>query len=86
MNLRPILDKFSKSKIFVIGDLMVDQYIRGSVNRISPEAPVPILKVENESFKPGGAANVATNINHLGAKVYLWFKMKGKIPLNIQVI
>lgn len=77
MNLRPILDKFSKSKIFVIGDLMVDQYIRGSVNRISPEAPVPILKVENESFMPGGAANVATNINHLGAKVYL-FGLLGK--------
>ena len=66
----PIKD-FSKFKILVIGDIMLDKHIYGEVNRISPEAPVPVLKVERESYNPGGAANVADNLISLGVKTYL---------------
>ena len=57
---------FKKSKILIIGDAMLDKYYLGSTERISPEAPVPVLKVESEILKPGGAANVASNISSLG--------------------
>ena len=60
--LREILDSFKGRKILVLGDMMVDRYSWGEVNRISPEAPVPILEVTSESFMPGGAANVINNI------------------------
>ena len=62
---------FKKSKILVIGDAMLDRYSFGSTNRISPEAPVPVLKVEKEILKPGGAANVASNISSLGQETTL---------------
>jgi D-beta-D-heptose 7-phosphate kinase/D-beta-D-heptose 1-phosphate adenosyltransferase len=55
-----------KPNILVIGDLMLDRYIIGEVERISPEAPVPVVKVSREEFRLGGAANVAHNINSLG--------------------
>ncbi|MGB9664972.1 MAG: D-glycero-beta-D-manno-heptose-7-phosphate kinase [Ignavibacteria bacterium] len=61
-----IFNGFKNKKIFVIGDLMLDVYIRGKVGRISPEAPVPIVEVEEESFRFGGAANVGMNIKSLG--------------------
>jgi rfaE bifunctional protein kinase chain/domain len=64
------IDKFPQAKIMVIGDMMIDHFIWGSVNRISPEAPVPIVKVTKESFHLGGAANVVHNIHTLGGKVY----------------
>jgi ADP-heptose synthase, bifunctional sugar kinase/adenylyltransferase len=64
------IDKFSRARIMVIGDIMIDHFIWGSVNRISPEAPVPVVKVTNESFHLGGAANVVHNIHTLGGKVY----------------
>ena len=57
---------FKKSKILVIGDAMLDKYIFGTIDRISPEAPVPVLKVQNEILKPGGAANVAAIVCSLG--------------------
>ena len=57
---------FKKSKILIIGDAMLDKYFLGSTERISREAPVPVLKVESEILKPGGAANVASNISSLG--------------------
>ena len=57
---------FKKSKILIIGDAMLDKYFLGITERISPEAPVPVLKVESEILKPGGAANVASNISSLG--------------------
>src|SRR5215217_4464831 len=57
--------------ILVIGDLMVDHYIFGSATRLSPEAPVPVVNVKNESNTPGGAANVAQNLVSLGASVML---------------
>ena len=62
---------FNKAKILVIGDAMLDKYSFGSTNRISPEAPVPVLKVERETLKPGGAANVAANLSSLGLDVSL---------------
>jgi D-glycero-beta-D-manno-heptose-7-phosphate kinase len=58
-------------KIAVIGDIMLDQYYWGSVSRISPEAPVPVVEVHSESIRLGGAANVANNITALGAQPYL---------------
>jgi D-beta-D-heptose 7-phosphate kinase/D-beta-D-heptose 1-phosphate adenosyltransferase len=54
-----------RTRILVIGDAMLDHFIRGSVARISPEAPVPVLDFEGESFMPGGAANVARNLTAL---------------------
>ena len=64
------IDKFPQARIMVIGDIMIDHFIWGSVNRISPEAPVPVVKVTNESFHLGGSANVVHNIHALGGKVY----------------
>ncbi len=58
---------FSKARIAVVGDLMLDRYTFGSVSRISPEAPVPVLEIENEQARLGGAANVGHNILGLGA-------------------
>jgi len=58
---------FKKRTILVIGDLMLDRYLWGLVSRISPEAPVPIVNIESESFRFGGAANVSHNIMTLGA-------------------
>lgn len=63
-----ILDKFNNITIAVVGDMMLDDYIIGSVDRISPEAPVPVVKVVEERFVLGGAANVVNNLATLGAK------------------
>lgn len=65
--LKSIINKFHKAKILVIGDLILDEFIWGAVDRISPEAPVPVVWVNSESFMPGGASNVASNIASLGA-------------------
>lgn len=62
---RQILDATLNARILVIGDLMLDQFIWGSVRRISPEAPVPVVEFDRESFMPGGAANVARNLTAL---------------------
>src|SRR5690348_1215015 len=59
---RQILSAAGKTHVLVLGDVMLDQFIWGSVARISPEAPVPVVEFENESFMPGGAANVARNL------------------------
>ncbi len=69
--MKEILEKFKEKKIAVIGDIILDKYIYGKVDRISPEAPVPIVKVINEKYTLGGAANVAANISTLGGKAYL---------------
>jgi len=58
-------------EILVIGDVMLDEYVFGAVNRISPEAPVPVLKEEDRSWCLGGAANVAANCKHIGLNVHL---------------
>ena len=59
---RQILNAAAKTRVLVVGDVMLDQFIWGSVVRISPEAPVPVVNFERESFMPGGAANVARNL------------------------
>ena len=59
---RQILSAAAKSRVLVVGDVMLDQFIWGSVARISPEAPVPVVDFQRESFMPGGAANVARNL------------------------
>jgi len=61
----------SKARILVVGDVMLDRYWFGDVSRISPEAPVPVVKIERVEERPGGAANVARNCAALGAKVAL---------------
>ncbi len=65
--LNEILNNFGKAKIGVVGDMMLDDYIIGTVDRISPEAPVPVVKVTQEKFVLGGAANVVNNLATLGA-------------------
>ena len=62
-----ILKAFKGKKILVIGDFMLDEYIYGKVERISPEAPVPVVEAKEVTFRPGGAANVAANLAALGA-------------------
>ena len=63
--------KFTRARVLVIGDLILDEYVRGAVDRISPEAPVPIVWAQERKFVPGGAANVANNLRSLGARVAL---------------
>jgi len=64
----PIIEQFSGKKILVVGDVLLDKYIIGSVSRISPEAPIPVVKVKEERYAPGGAANTATNVVALGGE------------------
>lgn len=69
MDYKKIIRGFRDKNILVIGDIILDHYIWGRVNRISPEAPVPVVEVTRESFLLGGAANVAHNIVSLGGRV-----------------
>jgi D-glycero-beta-D-manno-heptose-7-phosphate kinase len=90
---RQILNAAAKTRVLVVGDMMLDQFIWGSVARISPEAPVPVVDFERESFMPGGAANVARNLAALNVPVEI-FGVTGldqmaeelKLLLNIQHI
>lgn len=66
--LKSVLTKFSKIHFAVLGDVMLDEFVWGKVERISPEAPVPIVQIKEETWRPGGAANVASNLVALGAK------------------
>ena len=68
---RKAINGFSGVRVLVIGDLILDEFLWGDVSRISPEAPVPVVWVRSESYMPGGAANVASNINALGGRAYL---------------
>lgn len=63
-----ICSKFNKKRILIFGDIILDRYIFGQVSRISPEAPVPVVKITKEEYRPGGAGNVAANIDKLGAQ------------------
>jgi len=67
-NLWKRLQSFADKKIAVFGDLMVDHYVNGCVNRISPEAPIPVVDVQSERYSLGGAANVVANIDSLGGE------------------
>src|SRR3989338_2565753 len=69
--LKKIISNFKKARILVIGDLILDEFIWGTVSRISTEAPVPVVWAKRESFMPGGACNVANNIVSLGGRAYL---------------
>ena len=94
-----IIQKFHEKTVLVVGDLILDRYLWGDVERISPEAPVPVVEVKKETVNPGGASNVAWNISSLGSKVYMagvigedqngkilekLLVEKGIIPLNIK--
>ena len=67
-NLPALLKKISRLRILVFGDVMLDRYIWGDATRISPEAPVPVIDVDRETWTAGGAGNVALNIASLGAR------------------
>lgn len=87
MSYKKILNEFRKKRLLVIGDLILDHYIWGKVNRISPEAPVPIVEVTHENFLLGGASNVANNIVALGGQAtiigIIGNDRAGEILLNI---
>ena len=69
---RQILNAAARTRLLVLGDVMLDQFIWGGVSRISPEAPVPVVDFERESFMPGGAANVARNLTALNVPTELF--------------
>lgn len=71
MDIETVVSRFSACRVMVLGDIMLDHYVCGCVERISPEAPVPVLDVQSEEYRLGGAANVALNIRSLGAEVIL---------------
>jgi rfaE bifunctional protein kinase chain/domain len=67
---KKILSRFAGLKILVLGDFMLDQFVWGKVQRISPEAPVPVVNVERESLSLGGAGNVVMNLSAMGAQAF----------------
>lgn len=69
--MQKLFDKFADVRVLIVGDVMLDQYWWGSVERISPEAPVPVVNLKRKTLVPGGAANVAANVAGLGAEAYL---------------
>jgi len=69
--IKDLLDSFAGKRVMVVGDVMLDHYVWGNVERISPEAPVPVIEVQNEEYRLGGAANVALNLSSLGAEAVL---------------
>ena len=69
--LKEILLNSNRLKVMVVGDLILDEYIWGNIDRISPEAPVGVLECKSENSALGGAANVANNLSSLGRKLYL---------------
>ena len=70
-SIRHLFDQFNNSKVLIVGDVMIDSYLIGKVERISPEAPVPIVALKQRDNMLGGAANVALNSKSLGAEVFL---------------
>jgi D-beta-D-heptose 7-phosphate kinase/D-beta-D-heptose 1-phosphate adenosyltransferase len=66
--IQEIEHEWAKKRLLVVGDVMLDKYIWGEVGRISPEAPVPVVRATHQSVQPGGAANVAMNLSRLGAQ------------------
>src|SRR4030067_616280 len=64
--LQRIVSRLGRHRIMVLGDVMLDEFIWGNVSRISPEAPVPVVQIETQESKLGGAANVALNLKALG--------------------
>ena len=79
------LARFSDARVWVIGDVMLDEYVVGDVDRVSPEAPVPVVGVTDRFFRLGGAANVANTIATLGASVSLCGVI-GKDPAGDEIV
>ncbi len=69
--MKNLLKNLPETGVLIIGDLIVDRYLKGTVERISPEAPVPVVEVSDEELRLGGATNVANNISSLGGKVFI---------------
>ena len=67
----PTLPDFSRGRVLIVGDVMLDRYWHGATSRISPEAPVPVVKVDMDEFRAGGAGNVALNVATLGGHTRL---------------
>jgi D-glycero-beta-D-manno-heptose-7-phosphate kinase len=70
-NFQELFKKFKNIKVGVIGDVMLDTYMWGSVERISPEAPVPVVSLQKKEYRIGGAGNVALNVQSLFAKAFV---------------
>src|SRR3954465_6348673 len=68
-DLRALLERARGRSVLVVGDLMLDHFVIGRVDRISPEAPVPVVQFDHESYRLGGAANVANNVATMGGRV-----------------
>src|SRR3954462_980483 len=68
-DLRALLERARGRAVLIVGDLMLDHFVIGRVDRISPEAPVPVVQFDHESYRLGGAANVANNVASLGGRV-----------------
>lgn len=77
-HLAQLVEQLPNAKVLCIGDVMLDRFVYGSVTRISPEAPIPIIRVERESAMLGGAGNVARNATALGASVRF-------LPLSVMI-
>jgi rfaE bifunctional protein kinase chain/domain len=81
------VERMADTTILVVGDVILDRYVWGKVNRISPEAPVPILEVGSTDDRLGGAANVVTNLRNLGCKVilcgYIGDDEEGKVVIDL---
>jgi rfaE bifunctional protein kinase chain/domain len=71
MRLEELTKTISSRNILVVGDVMLDEYLWGNIHRISPEAPVPLVKVDYQTHSLGGAGNIATNLTAMGSKVWL---------------
>ena len=78
--LKELFNSFKDLRIAVVGDAILDKYVFGKVERISPEAPVPVFEIEREEFRAGGAANVALNLKALGVGNVALFSRTGKDP------
>ena len=83
--LSKVISRHSKTRVLVIGDLMVDKFIWGSVSRISPEAPVPVVHVSDETTLLGGAANVVNNIVSLGGEAVIC-GVAGRDPMGEKLL
>ncbi|NLI79632.1 MAG: D-glycero-beta-D-manno-heptose-7-phosphate kinase [Candidatus Riflebacteria bacterium] len=70
--LKKLLTQFAGHRLAVLGDVMLDEFVWGRVDRISPEAPVPVVQVKKETWRAGGAANVASNLRSFGARAHIF--------------
>src|SRR6266853_504497 len=71
MNIKQLIEVIPTRNIMVVGDIMLDEYLWGTVRGISPEAPVPVVEIRSKTYALGGAGNVAANLANLGNNIYL---------------